>query len=66
MKPDDSDTTIDDIHRIRREIAAKFAGDLFAISADARDRTEKSGREIIRRSQASNQATSPTGRVAHN
>jgi hypothetical protein len=41
------DTTIADLHRIRRELAEKFQGDLFAINADARARMEKSGREVV-------------------
>jgi len=51
MKPDDKDTTISDIHRIREQIAEKFGGDLHAINADARKRMEQSGRTIIRRDQ---------------
>lgn len=36
MNTETPDTTIADLHRIRREIAAKFNGDVFAINADAR------------------------------
>jgi hypothetical protein len=49
MNNEHSDTTIADIHRIRREIAAKFKDDLFAINADAQARSEASQRQIIRR-----------------
>ena len=49
MPTENGDTTIEDIHRIRREIAAKFNGDLVAMTADAQARTEASGRTIIRR-----------------
>ena len=45
-----AESTIEELHRIRRELAAKFGGDLFAINADAQVRTLKSGRRIIRRS----------------
>lgn len=51
MRPEEKDTTISDIHRIREQIAAKFGGDVHAINADARERMENSGRTIIRREQ---------------
>ena len=50
------DTTIADLHRIRREIAARFQGDLFALSADAQSRAEASGRQILRRPKSSHTA----------
>jgi hypothetical protein len=40
------DTTIDDIHRVREQMAAKFGGDLNAILEDARKRQEASGRAV--------------------
>ncbi len=43
------DTTIAELHRTREAMAARFHGDLFALTADAQARTEKSGRRIIRR-----------------
>ncbi|MFN0016932.1 MAG: hypothetical protein ACKVP0_01665 [Pirellulaceae bacterium] len=49
MNKENSDHTIADIHRIRREIAAKFNGDLFAMTADAQARSEASERQIIRK-----------------
>lgn len=60
MNTDTRDTTIGDLHRIRREIAARFAGDVFAINADAQARTEASGRRIIRCCQSSNKAMDPS------
>lgn len=50
------DDSIADIHRIRREIAARFGGDVFAINADAQARSEASGRRIIRRSPSSSRS----------
>ena len=35
MKPTKTDTTIDEIHEIRREISDRFGGDVFAIAQDA-------------------------------
>jgi len=64
MNAETPDNTIADIHRIRREIAARFHGDVFAINADAQARTEASGREIIRRGRPSNKATHPSGGTA--
>jgi hypothetical protein len=61
MKPEDKDTTIADIHRIREQIAAKFGGDLNAINDDARARMERSGCVIIRREPTADQ---PTGKAA--
>ena len=52
MTPDRSDTTIAELHRIRRELADRFHGDLFALTADAQARTEASGRKVIHRSPA--------------
>jgi hypothetical protein len=54
------DTTIADLHRIRREIAARFQGDLFALSADAQSRAEASGRQILRRPKSSPTALPPS------
>lgn len=56
------DNTIAEIHRIRREIAAKFRGDVFAINADAQARTEASGRDIVRRLKSREGATPSSGR----
>jgi hypothetical protein len=49
MNAETRDTTIADLHRIRREMAAKFGGDVFALNADAQARSEASGRRIIRK-----------------
>jgi hypothetical protein len=49
------ETPIDEIHRIRREIADRFGGDLAAIAEDAARRLAASGRPIWR-PKASNQA----------
>jgi len=43
------DTTIDEIHRTRQEIAEKFGGDIAAILEDARSRQAASGRTEWRR-----------------
>jgi hypothetical protein len=37
-----ADTTISDIHKTRERISDQFAGDIRAISADARKRQEQS------------------------
>ena len=47
------DTTIDEIRRTGAAMAARFQGDLFALTADARKRGEESGRKILRRGEAS-------------
>jgi len=52
------DTTIDDIHRVREQMAAKFGGDLNAILEDARKRQDASGCVVWRGPSQSN-ATSP-------
>jgi len=62
MHTETRDTTIADLHRIRREMAARFDGDVFAINADAQARSEASGRRIIRRCQSSNKALDRNGR----
>ena len=61
MVTENRDTTIADIHRIRREIASQFNGVIFAISADAQARSESSGRQIIRQRVKSSQAIRPSG-----
>lgn len=60
------DDTIADIHRIRREIAIRFDGDVFAINADAQARSEASGRRIIRRSSSANRPIERRGRPGAN
>ncbi len=46
LNPVTTDTTIDDIHRIRREISDRFGGDLHAIVEDARKRQAAAGRPV--------------------
>ncbi|QDV71531.1 hypothetical protein Poly24_52680 [Rosistilla carotiformis] len=46
QKSKTTDTTVDDIHRTRREISESFAGDLHAIVEDARQRQATSGRPL--------------------
>lgn len=41
-----TETPIEEIHRIRREISDRFGGDLAAIAADADRRAQESGRPI--------------------
>ncbi len=50
MTPEHSnlDTTIEEIHRTREQMAEKFGHDIAAILADARKRQEASGRAIWR------------------
>jgi hypothetical protein len=47
-KKNNRDTTIEEIHRTRREIAEKFGGDIAAILEDARKRQAASGRPVWR------------------
>jgi len=46
MKPTKIDTTIDEIHEIRREISDRFGGDVFAIAQDAARRQLDSNRPL--------------------
>ena len=46
MKPTKADTTIDDIHKVRREISDRFCGDVFAIAEDAARRQLNSNRPL--------------------
>ncbi|MCA9233627.1 MAG: hypothetical protein KDA57_23505 [Planctomycetales bacterium] len=46
MKQKQTDSTIDDIHRIRREISDRFGGDVFAIAEDAARRQAASNRPV--------------------
>ena len=41
-----TDSTIDDIHQIRREISDRFGGDVFAIAEDAARRQAASNRPV--------------------
>ena len=44
------DSTIADLHKLRRKLVAKFKGDLSALTLDARKRQNESGRIILRQS----------------
>lgn len=46
QKQNDRDTTIDEIHRTRERLAAKFDHDIKAILADARRRQAESGHPV--------------------
>lgn len=41
-----ADSTIEEIHKIRREISDRFGGDVFAIAADAARRQAASNRPV--------------------
>jgi len=49
QKKNNRDTTIEEIHRVRELMAAKFDGDIAAILEDARKRQAASGRAIWQR-----------------
>jgi hypothetical protein len=63
MTTDNRDTTIEDIHRIRREIAERFQGDIFAIVEDARKRQEASGRLTVSYSSTTQSVVVPTSEL---
>ncbi|TWT85221.1 hypothetical protein Pla123a_00270 [Posidoniimonas polymericola] len=46
MTPNKTDTTIDEIHKVRCEISERFDGDVFAIAADAARRQAASDRPV--------------------
>ncbi len=46
QKKNESDPTIDEIHRTRERMADKFGGDIAAILEDARKRQAASGRPV--------------------
>ena len=46
QKKNNRDTTIEEIHRTRQQMADKFGGDIAAILEDARRRQAASGRPI--------------------
>ena len=52
----DIDTNIDDIHRMREKLAAKFGGDIRAILDDARRRQAESQRPTFQRKSPNNPA----------
>ncbi len=44
----DTDSIIQDLHRVREAIVDSFGGDLHKLAADARERQARSGRAIWR------------------
>ena len=60
QKKNNRDTTIDEIHRIRQQMADKFGGNIAAILEDARKRQAASGRSVWQGS-SSNKAMHPSG-----
>lgn len=48
MKRKTTDSTIEEIHRTRREISDRFEGDVFAIAEDAARRQAASNRPVWR------------------
>ena len=55
-----TETPIEEIHRIGREISDRFGGDIAAIAADADRRAQASGRPIWQ-SKTTNQAMQRSG-----
>ena len=60
QKKNNRDTTIEEIHRTRQQMADKFGGDIVAILEDARKRQAASGRPVWQ-GPSSNKATHPSG-----
>ena len=60
QKSNKSDTTIEEIHRIREQMADKFGGDIAAILEDARKRQAASGRRVWK-GPSSSEGTQSTG-----
>ena len=58
-KKNNSDMTIQEIHRTREQMADKFGGDIAAILEDARKRQAASGRPVWH-GRPSNTGTQPT------
>ena len=56
-----TDTTIDDIHAIRRETSDRFNGDVFAIARDAARRQLESNRPLWRPNTTNNPMHVRTG-----
>lgn len=53
-----SDSVVDEIHRVRHEIAERFDGDVSAIAADADARAKASGRPIWKPAETNKNLTS--------
>ncbi len=62
MTQKNTDTTIDEIHRIRREISDRFGGDVFAIAEDAARRQAASNRPVWQ-PKTTNKTMHPSGEV---
>jgi len=60
-KDERTDTTIADIHKTRARISDAFAGDIAAITLDAQNRQERSGRKTVSFAKTSKEALHPTG-----
>lgn len=41
------DPIVEEVHRIRKKLSAKFNHDIDAICADAREREKESGRKLV-------------------
>ena len=55
----DTDTIVQDLHRVRESIVDSFGGDLHKLTADARERQARSGK-VIWWNKKSNQPTDRT------
>ena len=60
MTQKSTESPIDEIHRIRREISDRFGGDLVAIAEDAARRQAASNRPVWQ-SKTANKAIPPSG-----
>ena len=60
QKKNNRDTTIEEIHRTRQQMADKFGGDIVAILEDARKRQAASGHPVWQ-GPTSNKAMHPSG-----
>jgi len=57
-----TDSTIDEIHQIRRDISDRFGGDVFAIAQDAAQRQAASNRPVWQPN-TTNKTMHPSGEV---
>jgi hypothetical protein len=63
-KTDCVDTTIAEIHRTRQCISDQFGGDIHAITEDARNRQERSGRQTVSYAETVKPVLEPIGMPA--
>ena len=63
QKTVDRDSIIDEIHRVRQQMAEQFGGDIAAIHEDARKRQEAAGRAVWQ-GRTPNDSLQQTGRPA--